>query len=289
MTIRAPKAAAYASIYLQTYFQKSDSEFVPISRGTAFVYSHSNHSSLVTNWHVVCGRHPEKPSVTLPNIYTSPTHFSLQLSKTQPSAIFEKTPFIPLYEPDDRPKWRESPLGFEQVDLVSIECDYLQEYFAPPIQRFARPRNAKLEPGKDVCIIGYPFETTPENPFPIWKKAMIASEPSVPTNGRPYMYLDSAGRSGMSGSPVYFISPGFKLEPHLALTLHSSNPLEAFKDLDPTAFDDETAVLEFAGVYSGSYGDMALDQLNLGRFWGRNVVDQLFADGRAGRNPFPPI
>jgi len=55
--------------------------------------------------------------------------------------------------------------------------------------------------GHDVFILGYPFGIAPGG-FPIWKRGSIASEPQLLDAHAPYILVDSAGRPGMSGSPV---------------------------------------------------------------------------------------
>jgi hypothetical protein len=53
------------------------------------------------------------------------------------------------------------------------------------VQDFAEVDQAPLEPGVDVIVVGYPFEHWANFPYPIWKRAMLATEPGYLVLGAP--------------------------------------------------------------------------------------------------------
>jgi hypothetical protein len=199
---------------------------------------------------------------------------------------------VPLYK-DGEPVWHESPEGFEQVDLIAIAMAPIRERNVYTwVERFAPYIDKALSPGVEVCLIGFPFGLTPSNPFPIWKRAMVSSEPSLPLEGRRCVFLDMPGRPGMSGSPVYFVGPGFRVTREEGAALYSGDldrMMSAFLSIPSERMADSVQVLEFVGVYSGSYGDENLDRLNLGRFWPAYHLKEIGTSPRRGRNPCPPV
>lgn len=151
-----------------------------------------------------------------------------------------------------------------------------------------------LRVGLEVVIIGYPFGMSEDNPYPIWKRAWFASEPSITIGGMPKIYLDSPGRPGMSGSPIFRIDRGIGV----SRELYEANERfeetgEISKDhlaliLNTPRHNNEINVLEFVGIYSGFIGDRKLNALNLGIAWHAAALDMLFRQPFPGTNPFPP-
>jgi hypothetical protein len=145
--------------------------------------------------------------------------------------------------------------------------------------------------GRELIIIGHPFGLNELNPYPIWKRGYVASEPSIAIGGMPKFYIDSPGRPGMSGSPVFMISPGFDAPAELAKKLKAGGKeaTEALLQLDLSTIPKTKNILEFVGVYSGSVGDPSLEKLQLGTVWHGALVDKLFETSQQGTNPFPPF
>ncbi|WP_192924661.1 S1 family peptidase [Sinorhizobium medicae] len=276
--IRSARPASYCSTLIETFFVSANGTITSCGHGTAFFYREEGRELLVTNWHVVTGRHPEKPEKTLPYYKSSPSHYKLHLPLKSNPNDFLPAELVPLYN-DGRPIWIEHELGSGEVDLVAIPFFPAPDAHYYTANHFQLETESHLEPGIDVVIIGFPFGRNRTNPFPIWKKAMIASEPAHTWDGKPFGYLDTPGRSGMSGSPVYFISPDL-VPPHA--WDGSADILEWM----PSA--ERTTSLEFVGVYSGSYGDQDFERLNLGRYWPKHLLEGITKTGNPGRNPFFP-
>ena len=58
----------------------------------------------------------------------------------------------------------------------------------------------KEEVSDNASVIGYPFSDIAYLQMPIWKRASIASEPDINIDKLPKMLVDTATRSGLSGS-----------------------------------------------------------------------------------------
>ena len=66
-------------------------------------------------------------------------------------------------------------------------------------------------PGDDCFVLGYPKNIDAGLDLPLWKRASIASEPSIDHGGLPRLLIDTATRKGMSGAPIVAISNGYNV------------------------------------------------------------------------------
>ena len=112
----------------------------------------------------------------------------------------------------------------------------------------------------DVYVLGFPFGISEGEGFPIWKRASIASEPIIDIQDRPLMYIDTASRSGMSGSPVIY-------KERRGVAICDTHPTKATKI--------SHFFMEFIGVYSGRIGADDEFKAQLGRVWKKRVIDEI--------------
>lgn len=260
--------------------------------GTGFHYrDHLGTSWLITNWHVLTGRRPDAPGQLLYNTPQSP----YRIEVTYPSSkigTFLPPVQLDLYQ-NGKPIWRERLLE-EGVDIVAIPVSPPKGAAIPFVQDFASSEMVAMQPGLDVVIIGFPFEQNRDMPFPIWKRAMISSEPGYTVFGQLQVLVDTPGMPGMSGSPVFTISQGVSVskEQHDAVKAFGrgeSSALDAINALD-LARAEPVPCLTFAGIYAGATGKgmAGLEQLALGRIMLAPMVDMVVKDGQQGTNPFIP-
>lgn len=267
-----------------------------IGTGTGFFHKFDGKWCLVTNWHVVTGRDPANPNTTINGYLCSPSKFRFFVNYPEQPKKFVPTADFPLYE-NGTPIWLEfddnPDINNRRIDLVAIPFAFVEEHMPliTPIVDFSHDGIEPLRMGRELTIIGYPFGLKESNPYPIWKRGYVASEPSISLDGMPKFYLDSPGRPGMSGSPVFMISPGFDAPAELAGMLEEGgdSAKKAFMKLDFSMTRNTANVLEFVGVYSGSIGDASLERLQLGIVWHGGLVDMLFKKARQGTNPYPPV
>jgi len=268
-----------------------------VGSATGFVHRRESRDFLITNWHVETSRKPENPGELLDGYPESPTCFEMYVPKTEEPNRFLPSDFFELYE-NGRPRWIETklegPAAGKRTDLVAIPIEFPDGPLIVRIEEFAKYENQRLRIGRDVVIVGYPFGIRAENPFPTWKRGSIASEPSILIGGLPKYYIDTPGRPGMSGSPVFMIDKGTgvsgKTYGLLTAAINGGSAIDAVRamDVDEMMNAPEVNMLQFAGVYSGSVGDKALNQLNVGVAWHAGIIDTLFMKPVIGSNPFPP-
>ena len=185
-----------------------------LADATGFFCEFHGRTFLVTNWHVVAGRHyqtnrPLHRSRALPG--TLVIHAHIASSVVPVAAPSSSTSFrISLFDNEGRPCWLEHPLYGHSVDVIAIELDSR----IPRCNRLYRldlatelARDIKLSVMDQAFVTGYPLSasTTP-NSLPIYKSGTIASEPGV-FDSEPRIYIDGKTKTGMSGSPVMVKGP----------------------------------------------------------------------------------
>ena len=191
---------------------------------------------LVTNWHVVSGRHFQTRqalhhSRALPGSLT--VHAHVMRERDTASVPSASTAFrITLLGSDGHPRWREHPLFGADVDVIALDVGG-----ALPLGTQVCPIDLEKELATELqlavmdqaFVTGFPLQasTTP-NSLPIYKSGTIASEPAI-FDSQPRIYIDGKTKTGMSGSPVMVKRGGM-----------------AGKDGHSTVED-----LRFIGVYSG--------------------------------------
>jgi hypothetical protein len=228
-----------------------------LATATAFLYRYEAKVYLITNWHNFTGIHPDSRRRL---DEASPVSITFPHRRHVEDGIFTQSVELNLYE-DDRPEWYTHPTLREGVDVVAIEIESrnLEDDFLcindVPFDTFP----CKI--ADDVFILGFPFAIHGGNNFPIWKRGSIASEPEIDINQKPIMYVDSATRRGMSGSPVFARRIGIH---NLA---------------DDGSMKHDSLIGEiqmFAGIYSGRLVEGEdIFAAQLGIVWKAEVVEQI--------------
>ena len=261
--------------------------------GTGFLHRRLGKWFVITNWHVATARDPENPGALLEGYKSSPNAYSLHLAvKADPNRFVPTVPFA-LYQ-NGAPNWLETTINGVngRVDLVALPVELPVGADAPlvvPIEEFSPEPRDFLFAGREVVVVGYPFGIGAANPHAIWKRAFVASEPSMLIAGMPKYYIDGPGRPGMSGSPVFILSRGMQVtaDTHALLTnVESGGALAALAQISSAELlsAPDALIPRFAGVYSGSVGNQSLDQLRVGIAWHASLVDRLFTHPVPGSN-----
>ena len=231
-----------------------------LSVATGFFYEHEGRTFLVTNYHVVTGRHPDTGEM-LPGKGISPDSLTLgvtmnagPLSAAGAKKLQWKWANLPLLEDDDitKPVWYEHPVHGSKFDVVAIPLGGLEETLivganSPTLDL----DNLRIYPSMEAFVLGYPRGMSGGGHFPIWKRATIATEPDFDLDGLPKFYIDTATREGMSGSPVYAQEVGYWLP-------------EGETEQGKARFGKGR---RFVGVYSGRLGAEDEFKAQLGIVW----------------------
>jgi hypothetical protein len=168
------------------------------------------------------------------------------------------------------PVWLEHPKHGKAVDVVAILLpDYIcAQYKIFPINEANLDTQFNEWVADDAFVIGYPFSERPLGQFPIWKRASIASEPNLDVDGLPKMYIDTATRPGLSGSPVVMQRIG----------IHGGTGGVL------TGTEIIGRIRNFIGVYSGRVGNDET-KAQLGIVWKARVIDEIIDAKVLGKAP----
>ena len=233
---------------------------------TAFPWLCSDGSlMLVTNWHVVSGRHnetnrPEHDLAGLPDRLR--VHVPYQDRALRPFVLD-----VPTIDADGEPLWFEHPVHGRAVDVAALEFS-----MKLPEDVGLMPMNAikfvplKQRIGMPLFILGFPFERIGIG-LPIWKQASLASEPYMLNfSNNLFLIVDTASRPGMSGSPVI-------------QRVHGQVQIEEGSG----AVRNGDGACNFIGIYSGRFYTKDKSDAQLGRVWPTSLILELIRAAQAMR------
>lgn len=252
------------------------------AHATGFLWERGDHWHLVTNAHVVTGWNHETRQ-SLSDSGFSPTHLKFEVavdvadSPDRGSLLQRRRLQIPL-EDDGEPAWLEHPEHgcavdvavlhlFKSPDETSVHDLKARQLLSTPVNLHEEWGEYDVAAGEDAYVLGYPKGMATRG-FPIWKRASIASEPSIDVDGLPKLLVDTATRQGMSGAPVIAVRRG--------ITMPSGS------------FDGETIIgetMQFLGIYSGRIGEDELG-VQLGIVWKASVINEIIDGGVRGKWPW---
>jgi hypothetical protein len=242
-----------ASLFLETTFRGA-----VMGSATGFVVEREAGRYLVTNFHVVSGRHPE-------------THTSLVPSGVWPDAIRVwhnaagtlgrwVMKAEPLYDPQGIPLWLEHPAHQSKVDVIALPLTDTAGVGIYGYDPWAEVRAAVNMAGS-LSIVGFPFGLRYGGAMATWVQGFVASEHEIDFDGLPRFLVDSRTRPGQSGSPVVFYTT-------------TGN----FRDIHGNTFLASGTIEEFVGVYSGRINE----ESDLGFVWKASVVREIVDNGVRG-------
>jgi hypothetical protein len=112
---------------------------------------------------------------------------------------------------------------------------------------------------QEVFVVGYPIGLVSEAPIPVWKRGTIATDPGFDPDGRPIVFVDTATRSGMSGSVVFA-----RRQWYGPYTRANGSTADMFM----------STIDRILGVYSGRLGPHDVEA-QLGIVWKRHLIDEV--------------
>lgn len=251
----------------------NSNNLIELADATGFIYKRNEKQYLITNLHVISGRDPCTGEIL-------DIHKAIpELLRSFPSLYEQKTGRIAktslyldcwLYDQNNIPLWLIHPSYKRNVDIAVLPLDNLN----PPVNFWAindiQSIETKVSVADDVFVVGYPLAlgTNENKEFPIWKRASIASEPSINyfNDGRKAFVIDGTTRKGMSGSPVFFYSNFTQISTQDGGVCFGISPQRAFN---------------FLGVYSGRLkgnnisNDTIEKESFLGLVWKKELIDEI--------------
>jgi hypothetical protein len=245
-----------------------------LSSGTGFFYKHGNQLFLITNWHIASGKNFQTKRV-LSSTGGIPDRLQFTLRRGGPQGGRQPIT-LALYEDAEsnqlpqKPIWLEHPDYRHKVDVVAIPIKIAEDAEVQIIDAVNTAPTMLLQVAREVFVLGYPLGIDGGADLPIWKRASIATEPSVFRGGLPQFLIDTATREGMSGAPVVAIADG-------RLVLEDGR--------FGAQFAIAGRVYRFVGIYSGRLGDDEM-RAQLGIVWHASVIEQIVNRPTLGNNSF---
>jgi hypothetical protein len=223
-----------------------------LSTATGFIVRSRRGPLLITNRHVVTGRHQEtneplSPTGGLPN--------ELGIVHNHERGLgYWSERVEELITADGLPRWIEHPTLGSRADVVAIHLENLDGVAIYPVDLVQREPDISVGPADVVSVVGFPFGLRAgSGSYAIWATGFVASELGIDYEGLPLFLVDCRTREGQSGSPVIAYRSG-------AVPLTNGN----------TAILRGTATV-FLGVYSGRINHAS----DLGRVWKVEAVRAL--------------
>ncbi|MBK8630241.1 MAG: trypsin-like peptidase domain-containing protein [Sphingomonadales bacterium] len=165
-----------------------------LSDATGFLWFKNGQHWLITNWHVVSGRHPETEKCLhsqagVPDRLTVFfQNIDLQLDPIEVD--------VSLFD-EETPTWSEHPDHGRKVDLAAIKIDvpHMSEANYCAINAI-KSMDLRQRVGDRCYILGFPFGRQGYG-FPVWKGGTFASEPYLSKITNEPILVDSASRPGV--------------------------------------------------------------------------------------------
>jgi hypothetical protein len=242
-----------AAIPVEPFFNETN-----LGIATAFVWKDNDAYWLITNWHVVSGRDPNTGKHTSK---TAAEPNRLRIWFNVRDRIGYKTPkFVDIRNGAGAPLWLVHPVHGNKVDVVAISLQNYNDVDMCAINTKSS-MDLLLQVGMDVFVLGFPFGIGPAR-LPIWKRGSIASEPQLPGSVQLHLFVDTASRPGMSGSPVIRRSWGSHTMADGSVSMGAGT------------------ATKFIGVYSGRLASQDPLDAQLGLTWPASFVPEIVAGGR---------
>lgn len=225
---------------------------VGLATATGFVVRVKGVDLLVTNYHVLSGRHPDTGEF-LPKVPAAPDRLLIPvLWRRGPRLTW--WPLIQSLTEGPNPLWIEHPDRGRRFDVVALPIEVPPQHQVVPYDIDPGPSIA-LHMASEVAVVGFPEGMASSGLTAIWKAGTVASEIDLSIEENGYFWIDSNTRRGMSGAPVVARRFG------AALMEDGSYAVGA-------GISDRTL-----GVYAGRAFDAP--DMTLGRVWGWNEVQRL--------------
>jgi len=182
------------SLYLEIYLNDEQ-----LGLATGFVVKENDSYYLITNWHVVTGRHPKNNQPISKTMIADPNIIKVWFNGQKLGEWIRKE--INILDENGQKLWLEHEQG-SKVDVVAIPITLFSDIKIYNIDLSLADFDLMIYPSEAVSIIGFPQGISSEGKLPIWKTGHIASDIEIDWNGKPNFLIDATTKNGMSGSPV---------------------------------------------------------------------------------------
>lgn len=229
-----------------------------LGNATGFIAMSLGGQILITNRHVVTGRHQQTGEC-----------LSKQAAEPNQLAIFHNKKGVvgqwvervePLYDGHNNKLWYEHPKLGQGADFVAIKLTNIEGSDFVECSLGVNDPKIMTQVTDKVSVVGFPFGIRTNGGFAIWATGSIASEPDIDHDELPIFLIDCRSREGQSGSPVIAHRSGSE-----TVWLENGNMIA-----------NGTPATRFLGIYSGRVNK----ESDLGIVWKVTALKELVASIR---------
>jgi hypothetical protein len=170
-----------------------------LSTASGFIVNQDGRSFLISNWHVLAGRHAETGQPLAANAAIPDTVRIFHHSADGLGQWVERDE--PLLEANEDIRYTEHQRGRE-IDVAALPLTELNGVEVHPFDLALADVDLTPVVGMPISIVGYPLNLANGPGFPICKTGHIATDYDLDYDGRPAFLIDATTREGMSGAPV---------------------------------------------------------------------------------------
>ncbi|MBL6612396.1 MAG: hypothetical protein ISS15_21080 [Alphaproteobacteria bacterium] len=151
---------------------------------TGFFVEHKGQLYLVTNWHVVTGRHFQTGKVIDEQNAAIPDRIRFLAPCKGAVGEWMEVDWLLYSDANEtrtpmKPVWLEHGVHHHKIDVVAIPIKLPEGATAHTIDKVNTVPKMLLTVSRDVFVLGYPRGIDGGRGFPIWKRGSIASEPDI--------------------------------------------------------------------------------------------------------------
>ena len=236
-----------------------------ISNATGFFIENDDDWFLVSNWHVLSGRHPTTGQ-TLHKGGGVPDSVSYIRYSIENNKLRSQSVTIPLVNSiSGESYWLQHKDLGQDIDIAAIkvtEVGMAKKLINPD----GHDEKMYIDAGYEVFLPGYPLGIGGPGHLPIWKRASVAT--SLEVGDQKCFLVDTASREGMSGSPCFSIANWqyYRQDPQTGKLTVVQRPLSH----------------RLLGVYSGRINPSDQLEAQLGIVWREHLLFEILRNGIEG-------
>ena len=221
-----------------------------LSSGSGFIVQKDGRSFLLTNRHVVRGRHQETDAPLSPT-GGIPDELIIRHNLTELGTWKDFSES--LHDARGQARWIEHPRLGKRADVVALPLTNMQGVAVYPYDPANPGFEMTLQPTALVSVVGFPFGRSSAGGLAIWATGFVASEPELDFEGLPVFLIDCRARPGQSGSAV--------------LAYRADGVYQSRGNI--TTFPG--AISRFLGIYSGRINS----ESDIGMVWKASAIAEL--------------
>lgn len=176
-----------------------------VSSATGFIWMDAEQAFLVTSRHVFTGTNAFDGQVNSQAF--RPREIEIYPSGKLGTKFSRFGPLpLRLYDRSGVGLWFEDP-AFEalktDIAVLPINLRLPPEYSPISLNRDDYSKDIVSAVGMELVVVGYPSANLSGGMIPVWRRGMLASEPSLAIDQKPIFLIDAATGPSFSGSPVF--------------------------------------------------------------------------------------